>query len=156
MNITGYYTMPDIMEVYKKNPAVRWADLDPNFHMLHSRYYDLGAYVRMCFLTEHGLTPGVMQEHNMGPILFREEAVFKREIKFGDKVEISLVMLKARKDGSRWTMQHHIHINNDMLAAVITVDGAWIDMERRRLATPPLFFAEIFDKIPRAENFEWQ
>ena len=143
------------MEEYKKSPEVRWADLDPNFHMLHSRYYDLGAYVRMCFLTEQGLSLTVMTEHKMGPILFREECVFKREIKFGDKVDITLTMLKARKDGSRWTMQHHIYINNETLAAIITVDGAWIHTERRRLSTPPEHFAEIFDRIPKAEGFEW-
>ncbi|MCO5234883.1 MAG: thioesterase family protein [Chitinophagaceae bacterium] len=144
------------MEVYKKNPEVRWADLDPNFHMLHSRYYDLGAYVRMCFLTEHELTPAVMMEHNLGPVLFREECIFKREIKFGDRVEINLEMCKSRKDGSRWSMQHHITINENTLAAVITVDGAWINTQRRRLATPPDFFAEVFNKIPRSANFEWQ
>lgn len=143
------------MEVYKKNPEVRWADLDPNFHMLHSRYYDLGAYIRMCFLVEHDLTPEVMKDQQLGPILFREECVFKREIKFGDRVEINLVMLKAKKDGSRWSMQHQIVINGDTLAAVITVDGAWMHTQRRRLATPPLSFAEVFAKIPRAENFEW-
>ncbi|HRN57626.1 MAG TPA: thioesterase, partial [Agriterribacter sp.] len=66
------------------------------------------------------------------------------------------VMLKARKDGSRWTMQHHINTNNNTLAAVITVDGAWMNTQRRRLATPPPLFAEVFNKIPRAENFEWQ
>lgn len=144
------------MEVYKKNPEVRWADLDPNFHMLHSRYYDLGAYIRMCFLVEHDLTPEVMKEQQLGPILFREECVFKREIKFGDRVEINLVMLKAKKDGSRWSMQHQIVINGDTLAAVITVDGAWMHTQKRRLATPPSSFAEVFAKIPRAEGFEWQ
>lgn len=143
------------MESYKKYPEVRWADLDPNFHMLHSRYYDLGAYVRMCFLTEHGVTVAAMLELNLGPILFREECVFKREIKFGDKVEIDFKMLKAKKDGSRWTMQHHITINDETLAAVLTVDGAWINTQRRKLATPPPAFAEAFDKIPKAENFEW-
>lgn len=144
-----------MMESYKKYPEVRWADLDPNFHMLHSKYYDLGAYIRMCFLTEHGVTPAAMQALSLGPILFREECVFKREIKFGDKVEIDFKMLKAKKDGSRWTMQHHITTNNEKLAAVITVDGAWINTERRKLATPPPAFAEAFDKIPKAENFEW-
>ena len=154
MNITGYYIMPD-MDTYTKTAEVRWADLDPNFHMLHSRYYDLGAYIRMSFLSEHGLTVQAMADEKLGPILFREECIFKREIKFGDAVEISLHMLRARKDGSRWTMQHHITINGDTLAAIITVDGAWINTERRRLATPTEAFAAVFDKIPKAENFEW-
>lgn len=143
------------MDVYKKYPEVRWADLDPNFHMLHSKYYDLGAYVRMCFLTENGITPAKMVEHQLGPILFREECVFKREIKFGDKVEINFEMLRCKKDGSRWSMQHHVVINDETLAAVITVDGAWIHTGRRKLATPPEAFAEAFNKIPRAQNFEW-
>lgn len=143
------------MESYTKHPEVRWADLDPNFHMLHSKYYDLGAYVRMCFLTEHGVTAAAMQAEQLGPILFREECVFKREIKFGDHLTIDFVMLRAKRDGSRWSMQHHITINNETLAAVITVDGAWMNTTKRKLASPPPAFAEAFNKIPRAENFEW-
>lgn len=143
------------MVSYKKYPEVRWADLDPNFHMLHSKYYDLGAYVRMCFLTEHGITPAAMVQHQLGPILFREECVFKKEIKFGDKVEIDFVMLKCKKDGSRWTMQHHIVTNGEILAAILTVDGAWMNTLKRKLATPPEDFARAFDEIPRADNFEW-
>lgn len=143
------------MESYTKHPEVRWADLDPNFHMLHSKYYDLGAYVRMCFLTEHGVTAAAMQAEQMGPILFREECVFKREIKFGDYITIDFLMLKAKKDGSRWSMQHRITINNEILAAVITVDGAWMNTARRKLASPPPAFADAFNKIPRADNFEW-
>jgi acyl-CoA thioester hydrolase len=144
------------MDVYKKSLEIRWGDLDPNFHVLHSKYYDFGAYIRMCFLTEQGLSLHVMAGYQIGPILFREEGVFKREIKFGDKTDITLQMLKARKDGSRWTMQHHIYINEQTLAAIITVDGAWINTERRRLATPPPLFAEVFDKIPKNKAFEWQ
>lgn len=143
------------MESYTKHPEVRWADLDPNFHMLHSRYYDLGAYIRMCFLTEHGVTADAMAEQQMGPILFREECVFKREIRFGDRITIDFMMIRAKKDGSRWSMQHHITINDDTLAAIITVDGAWMNTVKRRLASPPPAFAEAFDKIPKSAHFEW-
>ena len=34
---------------YEKNIDIRWADLDPNFHVLHSKYLDFGAYCRMSF-----------------------------------------------------------------------------------------------------------
>ena len=60
------------MQEYSKKIEIRWADLDPNFHVLHSKYYDFGAYCRMSFLTEHGITPAVMIEKNIGPIIFRE------------------------------------------------------------------------------------
>ena len=48
------------MESYSKNLEVRWAELDPDFHVLHSKYYDFGAYCRMSFLTEHGMTSDLM------------------------------------------------------------------------------------------------
>lgn len=30
------------MEPYSKKFEIRWADLDPNYHVLHSKYYDFG------------------------------------------------------------------------------------------------------------------
>ena len=143
------------MESYRKSVEVRWADLDPNFHMLHSKYYDLGAYITMCFLTDHGITPMVMQEYHIGPILFREECIFKKEIRFNDKVEIDFVICKSKEDQSRWSMQHHITINGSTLAAIITIDGAWMDTRKRKLVQPTEFFASAFKEIPRSKDFTW-
>jgi len=143
------------MDEYRKELEIRWADLDPNFHVLHSKYYDMGAYVRMCFLTEHGITPASIHEFHVGPILLREECVFRREIHFGDKVSISLQLIKARQDASRWSIVHHLYKNGDTLAAVITVDGAWIDLQKRKMAAPPEHFMKGFMDMPRAAEFEW-
>lgn len=140
---------------YSKLVEVRWADLDPNFHVLHSRYYDFGAYVRMSYMTENGITPEVLSSHHIGPIIFREECIFRREIKFKAVVKITLQLSKARKDVSRWAMQHEIIINENTLAAQITVEGAWMDTTQRKLATPPQAFIEAFDAIPRSKDFVW-
>lgn len=143
------------MSGYNKQIEIRWSDIDPNFHLRHSVYYDFGAFVRVSFMTENGLTPFVMQQNHIGPILFREECVFKREIHFSDKVEISLVMVKSTLDMSRWTMVHEIWKNGNTLSAIITIDGAWIDTTSRKLAVPPESFRKVFEDIPRAENFSW-
>lgn len=132
---------------------IRWADLDPNFHVLHSKYYDFGAYCRMAFLTEHGITTALMIEKNIGLIIFREECLFKREIKFGDKLEIFLKLSRCNEDASRWSMVHELWINGDTLAAMITIDGAWLDTKLRKLAKPPEVFKTGFDLIPKTENF---
>src|SRR6186713_824007 len=87
---------------------IRWSDLDPNVHLRHSVYYDWGAYSRITFFNENKLTTGVLQELQIGPILFREECIFKREIRLGDKVTIDLRLLRSRKDYSRWAIQHTI------------------------------------------------
>ena len=141
------------MDSFKKHVEVRWSDLDPNFHLRHSVYYDWGAYVRMSFFTENNITPSVMQQYHIGPILFREECVFKREIAFGDEVLINLLLSAARNDSSRWSMQHEVWKNGNTLAAVITIDGAWIDTQLRKLAQPPAIFAAAFEAIPKSPNF---
>jgi acyl-CoA thioester hydrolase len=143
------------MSNYSKKVEIRWSDIDPNFHLRHSAYYDFGAFVRISFMTENGLTPFIMQQQHIGPILFREECVFKREIHFHDSVEINLHMVKSTPDMSRWTMVHEVWKNGDTLSAVITIDGAWINTETRKLAIPPDSFKTIFEAIPRAGNFEW-
>ena len=142
-----------MLESYSVKAEIRWADLDPNFHVLHSKYYDFGAYCRMKFLTTHGITPVVMSENNFGPIIFREECVFKREIKFGDDLEVFLKLSKCNEDASRWSMIHELRINGNTLAAIITIDGAWIDTKIRKLARPPGICKIGFDLIPKTDNF---
>lgn len=140
-------------KTYTKKIEVRWADLDPNFHVLHSKYYDYGAFSRMSFITEHGLTPAWMKEHNIGPIIFREECFFKREIKFGDELIVNLKLSKCNPDASRWSMVHELWTNNDTLAAVINIDGAWIDTQKRKIAIPPQMISTCFLQIPEKDDF---
>ena len=143
------------MEKFKKEVQVRWSDLDPNVHLRHSVYYDWGAFCRIAFLDEHKLSAELMQRLQIGPILFREECIFKREIRLGDKVTISLQVLKAKKDFSRWTIQHTIMKNEETIAAILTVDGAWLDTAKRKLATPPVEVFNVFSEMPPDENFQW-
>lgn len=144
------------MEKYQKTVEIRWADLDPNFHMMHSKYYELGAYIRMCYLVDAGITPELMRNFHVGPILFREECIFRREISFGDKIYIDLLLSKSRRDASRWSITHHIYKNDDKLCATINVDGAWLDTQKRKLATLPAEITSPFLEMPKVEGFEWE
>src|SRR5436189_429755 len=87
---------------------VRWSDIDANMHLRHSVYYDWGAFCRIEFLNSHKLTMDTMRQLQIGPIIFREECVFRKEIKSDDKVIIDLLLAKAKKDFSRWTIKHRI------------------------------------------------
>ncbi|MEO5985192.1 MAG: thioesterase family protein [Ferruginibacter sp.] len=136
------------MESFEKTVEIRWSDLDPNFHVLHSRYYDFGAYCRMAYFVEMGITPQVMFENKIGPILFREECLFKKEIKFGDLIKIDIKVVSNTPDYSRWSMTHQLW-KHDMLAAIINVDGAWLNTLQRKLAVPPLIFHPVFENAPR-------
>lgn len=141
------------MEQFIKKNEVRWADLDPNFHMLHSKYYDIGGYCRMSLLVERGITPLFMKQNNIGPIVFREECIFKKEINFGDEIFVNVKIQKRTTDGARWTMVHEIWKNTDTLAAIITCDGAWMNTRLRKLAIPPHEIRVLFEDMPKTEDF---
>ena len=139
---------------FKKTISVRWADLDPNFHVRHSVYYDFGAQQRIEILNAMGLTPEVMRQHQFGPIIFREECVFRREIRLNDAVTITARIGKMKPDASRWTIVHEFLSAEGGLVATLTLDGAWIDTEKRKLASPvPKIVSEVFNQFPKTEDF---
>jgi acyl-CoA thioester hydrolase len=142
------------MTAFSKKISIRWADLDPNFHLRHSVYYDLAAAQRVEILEESGLTLKFMKENHIGPILFREECIFRREIKSGQEVFLSATMAKMKVDASRWHIRHIFSDENKKLLATLTVEGAWMDTQLRKLASsmPPVV-AEVFSGFPKTEDF---
>ncbi|MGQ0738550.1 MAG: acyl-CoA thioesterase [Bacteroidota bacterium] len=144
------------MSVFEMPLQIRWSDLDPNFHLRHSVYYDWAALCRISFLNEKGLTAPVMQRLQFGPIIFREEAVFRKEIKYGDSISINLILVKGRRDYSRWTIQHDIKKADGTLCAIVTIDGAWLNVAERKLFIPPAEVAAVFQQMPMGDHFEWQ
>ena len=133
---------------------IRWADIDANRHLRHSVYYDYGASMRMNVLSQQGLTTKKLEEFMIGPVLFREEAIFKREIIFEDQITLSLELVKTTEDYGRWSLRHHFVKGDGTLAAILNLDGAWIDLTKRKLAVPNEFVRNIFENFPKAPDFE--
>lgn len=96
-----------------------------------------------------------MHQHQFGPIIFREECLFKREIRLEDKVSVDVYLIKGNRDFSRWSMEHQIFKNNETLSAVITLDGAWMDVQKRKLTVPPAEVIKTFENAPKSERFQW-
>lgn len=140
------------MVVYYEG-QVLWSQLDANQHMRHSAYADIAAQARLNMLNSLGLHPAELFEYQIGPILFREELFYLREITINDNVKVSCELIKARADGSRWTIRHEIHRGDGIKAAIIIADGAWIDMEKRRLAALPIELSELFMQSPKGEDY---
>jgi acyl-CoA thioester hydrolase len=142
------------MTSFSKQLSLRWSDLDPNFHMRHSAYYDFGAQHRIEILESLGLTMKVLQINTFGPILFREECVFRKEIALSDTIFIHTKISKMRPDASRWSIVHEFKNEEDKLCATITVDGAWMDTKLRKIANPtPAIAMEAMTSIPKTVDF---
>jgi acyl-CoA thioester hydrolase len=131
---------------------LRWADLDPNGHVRHSTYYDWGAMVRINYLERHGVGLAWMARNGIGPVLFREEARFMRELRFGDQLQMDLRLAAASPDGRKWRMRHQLFRGAE-LAATVEMDGAWLDLRARKITVPPADIVHAFEPLARTEDF---
>lgn len=132
---------------------VMWSQVDANMHLRHSAYADFAAQARLQILEKCGFNADTMEQLQVGPILFREELIYMREVRPNDFIKVTCVLTKSRSDGSRWSFTQQLYRGDGILAAVINVDGAWIDMKARRLAALPPEWAAKFLDIPKSENF---
>jgi len=140
------------MEAYELKVAVRWADLDPNGHVRHSVYYDYGAQVRITCLQQAGVGIDWMARHGLGPVMFREEARFFRELNLGDEILIDMRLAGLSPDHRKWSMRHRICRGGEV-CATLNLDGAWLDLKTRRIIQPPKDLLERFAATPRTEDF---
>ncbi len=126
----------------------RWADMDPNGHMRHSAYADYAADQRVAVLASWGYDVKRFAQLRLGPILFREETKFLKELGIGEEIRVDGQLVSVSADGSRWTIVHTIYNAAGRVAATVTVDGAWLDLDRRKLTVPPAGLAASFASLP--------
>ncbi|WKD85990.1 1,4-dihydroxy-2-naphthoyl-CoA hydrolase [Polaribacter huanghezhanensis] len=132
----------------------KWADFDANRHMRHTAYNDYAAEVRVRYFKEHGMSIEDFAKENLGPILFKEETNFYKEIHIGEDITVNLTLKALSKNLERWKLQHQIFNEADKLAAQVNVYGAWIDLEKRKLSAPSEKFKDLFSSLDRTEDFE--
>ena len=132
----------------------KWSDFDPNRHMRHTAYNDYAAEVRVRFFQEHGLSINEFAKLNIGPILFKEETSFLKEIHISENITVNMELEGVSKEIERWRFTHQIFNKDNALAAEIKVYGAWIDLMKRKLTVPPTKFVQIFQDLPKTDNFK--
>ena len=142
------------MDTFSRTIQIRWSDMDANRHLRHSAYYDYAAAMRIMVLSDSGLTLKKLEEFEIGPILLREEAIFKREIRLDDKITVDVVLVKSTADFSRWSLRHQFIKEDGSLAAIINIDGAWLDLIKRKLVVPNELVQKIFASFPKTPDYE--
>lgn len=132
----------------------RWSDFDANRHMRHTAYNDYAAEVRVRYFKQQGFTIQDFAKDDLGPILFKEETSFFREIHMGEDITINLTLKAVSNKSERWKLQHHIFNESGKLAAQINVYGAWINLKKRKLTTPTERFHKLFLPLDKTDDFE--
>lgn len=132
---------------------VLWSQIDANVHLRHSAYADFCAQARSNMLNQLGLSLSEFSKMKIGPILFREELNYHREISLDEYIKVTVEISKFNRKNSRFSFRHEIFKQNGVRAAVVVVDGAWMNLVERKLAAVPDAWLPILDKIPRSEDY---
>lgn len=132
---------------------VLWSQIDANVHLCHSAYADFCAQARSNMLNQLGLSLQEFNKNKIGPILFREELNYLREIGLDEKIKVSVEITKYNTQNSRFSFRHVIYKENGVKAAIVVVDGAWMNIIERKLTSIPDDWKEIIYKIPKSEDY---
>jgi acyl-CoA thioester hydrolase len=122
--------------------------------MRHTAYNDYAAEVRVRYFKQQGFTIQDFAKDNLGPILFNENTSFYKEIHMGEDITIDLSLHAVSSKSERWKLQHHVYNESGKLAAEINIYGAWIDLEKRKLAIPTEKFHQLFSALEKTTDFE--
>lgn len=65
-----------------------------------------------------------------------------------------MVIAGLSADASRWRVRQEVKRADGKQAAILTIDGAWIHLDERRLVAPPPELGDILRRLPRAGDFD--
>jgi acyl-CoA thioester hydrolase len=137
------------MEAIVFESRIMWSQLDANMHLRHSAYADFAAQARLELLEKLGCGMKEFAKFRIGPVLFREELSYFKEVRASDTIKMTCELSKLSEDQSRWSFVQHMYRSDGEKACTINVDGAWIDLDKRKLAVLPDELLQLFDAIPR-------
>ena len=140
--------------MFKVSFSTRWADFDPNNHMRHTAYNDYAAESRARMFNDYGLSLTAFNKLNIGPVLFKEETIFLKEISLSDDIAVEVFLKGVSEKGERFKLHHKIFRGDGKLAAEINIYSAWMDLRTRKLCDPPQIVADIFKQLEKSDDFE--
>lgn len=144
--------MPE--HAHEERFAVRWSDLDANRHLRNTVFSEYATHTRFKMLAAHGFAQARFEQLRFGPVMFREEIEYRREVQFGDEVVVNVLIAGLSPEGSHWRVRQEVRRANGQRAAVLEIDGAWMDLDTRKLIAPPPELWSVLTQLKRSDKFE--
>jgi len=125
------------MKNFKKKYQVKWSDVDPNKHLRGSAYLDFTDHTRVDFMESNGITLDILAGMNIGFVITNTNMQFKREVLMNEIISVDYHIDYFSDDYKKYGATHQVFKENGKLACLIKIEGFWIDLTSRRIATPP-------------------
>ena len=131
-----------------------WGDMDFNSHMRNTSYLDRAADVRMMYFAENGFPIAEFYRLRMGPVILRDEVDYYREVGLLDEFRVTLEMAELSADGSRMVIQNSFYRPDGKLIARVRSKAGWIDLDARKLVSPPESLLGALQNSARTDDFK--
>jgi acyl-CoA thioester hydrolase len=143
-----------MVDQFRQSFRVGWGDLDGNHHMANRAFLDRAADTRVLFFAHHGFPVARFALERIGPVILREELVYRKELRLLDEFTVDLEAFGFSPDGTRFDLSNTFRSSDDRVAAVVRSEGLWFDLDQRRPRTPLPELDAICRTMPRGEGFK--
>lgn len=140
--------------MYLKKFHIRWSDLDPNRHLANSAYINFMSATRMAYLIEKGFGHREMAQSNIGPILFKEQIHYFKEVFQGKPLYVSLEIGGLSDDGAFYNFIHNFYNYKGENIARGEMMGAWLDLKTRKIIPLPKDFHGVIVDLEKTKDFK--
>ncbi len=140
-----------------RNASVRfvvgWGDLDANQHLANTAILDHAADTRVTFFARCGFPGPRFAELRIGPVIVRDELVYRKELRLMDEYTVDLVTVGLSPDGVRFAVENTFRNAASEVTAIVTSEGLWFDLDRRKPRIPPPDLDAAMRSMPRGDRY---
>ena len=138
---------------FEQRYRVSWSDLDGNAHMGNTSYLSYASNTRVDYFTEHGFPPTRFASERFGPVVTRDELIYRKELRLMDEFAVDLELVGISKNGIRFRLRNAFRTAVGDVAASVTSVGVWFDLEHRRPRVPPPDIDNLMRALWHAKDF---
>jgi len=140
-------------EPFSASFQVGWSQIDFNQHMRNSAFLDLCVDTRVLFFETRGFPAVEFERLQIGPVIFREELDYLRELRLMERVTVTLALSGLSADGRRFQLRSELFAADGQLAGRVNTSGAWFNLVTRKVIVPPEALSAILSASPRTDDF---
>ena len=119
-----------------KKKLITESHIDFNQHVSEDAFYSIAIECFQEILHEYGIFKLIF-EVNVAPIIFDTQIQFKREVFLGDNVELNINVIPTSRDMRKFQRVIKFFNADSSGAATLVSNGAFFDLENRRVISPP-------------------
>jgi acyl-CoA thioester hydrolase len=138
---------------FEQRFRVGWSDVDGNAHMGNTSFLAHASDTRMLFFAQHGFTVARFGAEKFCPVVVRDELVYRKELRLMDEFKVDFELAGLSVDGVRFRVRNTFRNTANEVAAAVTSEGVWLDLERRRPRVPPPDLDGLMRALRRADDF---